>query len=69
MLGQGAVTGKVAQLRWQPRTGISGNLSKFKRPCAALSFFEGYSATLQLVFFALVCVAIAIPSPPPRPDA
>src|SRR3974390_2352562 len=48
------------------RTASWGNLSKFKGPSAASSFFEGSSATLQLVFLALVvCAAIAIPSPLP----
>jgi len=52
------------------RAAISGNLSYFKRPGATSPFFEGYPATLLLVFLALVvCAAIAIPLPPPRPDA
>ena len=43
--------------------GVFGQSFKFQAPVRSVIFCEGYPATLQLAFLALVvCAAIAIPS-------
>src|SRR5258708_19742825 len=88
MLGEGAAPGQLTQLRhalgldlplhtqygrylWELGRGELGQSFKFQEPLRQI-IFEGYPATLQLAFLALVVfAAIAIPLgiPPPYPPS